>query len=257
MERKKMTLREFCERYRRGEFLSNDFETQVTAGWYDWFCEDAELVERLANMWPILDGITSNFVLDNFRVWFKNCDEGRSDDIRFELIDATHWKKLRFNVSIFEGKTGQRFYIRTARNDFEIEADLNDVQSVVTFINRWEEALKDLSFYEEKERRDLPKLIERIESALQELNLSEKEKAELKKMLLDAYLDKRAGAARFEQTWILAYNMVDAMEKSGKIHVLDGTSLLSILYGIKERICVSDRQKILSAIETMKGENKQ
>lgn len=81
-----MPLREFLERWKAGEFTRTR-ESMCEAGWYDWFCRDESLWNRLNKMTGMLFRIAESDKInkDTMYVFFKNnCPMigGTYDDFR-------------------------------------------------------------------------------------------------------------------------------------------------------------------------------
>ena len=153
-----LKLREFCEQYRAGAFSDPDVSVQIDAGWFDWFCPEEELSERLKEMWKILDGITSDYLLDGFRVMFSNhCPAGDYplyDEVRFSPLDHDGQENYGIAVEIDDKRFKHRYVIITDRNYFEAEAGFDDIQKVQEFCNAWERIAVDPAFYEARAKKD-------------------------------------------------------------------------------------------------------
>lgn len=152
-----MTVRQFCERYRRGDFAGADKDVQIEAGWFDWFCPEEELKGRLDKIWEIFDGITSGYILDNYSAIFENhCpyDGPLYDVVYFKPVDEYLSGKPAFSVEIGNERIGHKYSVITERNDYEKEFGTDSLKEVQDFINNWETTLQDKSFYEERDRRN-------------------------------------------------------------------------------------------------------
>ena len=147
MERQNITVREWIEKFNHGEFDNEDFETQCAAGWYDWFCSTKTLAKKLKKMGNIIKDIKNDYILDNFRVWFKNncpCSYPLYDDFRFEPIkenkedaDDDVRNRLYFGVQCGHPYGSDYMYeIFTGRNGYSIEFKCKNKKEVLHVIDQ-------------------------------------------------------------------------------------------------------------------------
>ena len=135
-----MTVREWISNYNRGDYLSPDYKTQCEAGWYDWFCVDEQLSKRLSKMAKIIVQINNNFILDNYRVWFKNNSPlvgPLYDDMRFEPLDDGQREKLYFGIALDDKRRNSKYVVFTAKNDYQDTCYFTRSPEVVKFLNEW------------------------------------------------------------------------------------------------------------------------
>ena len=69
-----ISLKEWLENEKAGMYQYGDVQTQIKAGWYDWFCRDQSLGKRLKAMMPKIKRIVKSAKIDQEKVYifFKN-----------------------------------------------------------------------------------------------------------------------------------------------------------------------------------------
>lgn len=135
----KMSVRQWQERFRAGDFDSRDCAVQCEAGWHDWFCRDEALAGRLRKLAKVVMGVKSPFLLDNYYVWFlNNCSLSGMlyDDVRFVPLsgerDGTY-----FVVSLDCPHELAKWTLFTDRYGYDApEFSCGNVREMVQYINR-------------------------------------------------------------------------------------------------------------------------
>lgn len=87
MKTKEMNIVEFAKKFANGEFDAKDFNTQVKAGWYDWFCKTESLANKTRYLGKKVLAIMDSKKFDKEKcyVFFKNncpCVGPLYDDFR-------------------------------------------------------------------------------------------------------------------------------------------------------------------------------
>lgn len=114
-------VREWIDLFNAGAFEGRDRHTQIQAGWYDWFCKDTSLKNKLYKMGAIVKQVKAGgkVDLDNWYVWFKNnCPlcYPLYDDFRFAEIGTGD---VQFTIQIGAGYNKHRYCVYGRRNNFE------------------------------------------------------------------------------------------------------------------------------------------
>ena len=135
---REISVRQWQERFRAGDFSSRDRSVQCEAGWYDWFCRDEALAGRLKKLSGVVLGITDPYILDNYYVWFKNnCPVSGPlyDDVRFEPLSGERDGKY-FVISLDSPHEQMKWALFTERYGYDApEFECGNVRDMVKYVN--------------------------------------------------------------------------------------------------------------------------
>lgn len=87
------SIRDLINDFKNGKYNSDNVETQVSAVWFEWFCDDCDLFTKTYEFGSILCALneSSKINLDEWYVYFKNSCPLRGplyDEIRFAVIET-------------------------------------------------------------------------------------------------------------------------------------------------------------------------
>lgn len=132
-------IKQWIEKFNNGDFNKSDRETQIEVGWYDWFCDDGELRDRLYKMAHIVKELANSprLNIETMNVSFKNCCPiafPLYDSIRFsngdDINDVIYW------IDIDSGHEKHKFAV------FEIKSSLNNGSKPIFECDTEEELIK-------------------------------------------------------------------------------------------------------------------
>lgn len=132
---KELNLTDWVKKFDNGDFNAPDFQTQVDAGWYDWFCHQSSLVNKTKKLGRYLKCIIKSPKLnpESQYVCFKNnCPMCGSLYDDFRIADI---------------KTGDTVFTITPKSGHKVE---NGKGSVWSPSNGWDEPLFEGSWSEIK-----------------------------------------------------------------------------------------------------------
>jgi hypothetical protein len=72
--RERIPIRQWCRNFYNGKYDAKDVDTQIDAGWYDWFCSDKALAAKTQKLGPKVCKISNSRKVDKDKmyVFFKN-----------------------------------------------------------------------------------------------------------------------------------------------------------------------------------------
>lgn len=139
----RITLKEWIENFNNGDYKEKDFDTQVKAGWYDWFCKDTSLAGKTNKMGNIIKKINNEYLLNKCYVFFKNnCPVVGPlyDDFRFCKIENDGDSRVLYTISIGDRRNNCKYTIYGRENDFRSPLfETNMVKGIINFLNNIKE----------------------------------------------------------------------------------------------------------------------
>ncbi len=131
----RISFKEWMDNYLEGKYESPDTKTMIEAGWYDWFCKDLSLKNRLERMIPMVIKIYRSKKIDINKtyIWFKNncpMDGSLYDDFRIANIKTGDVIYTIIPKSGHESEKDHRSMVWGKENDFDgalVKGKLKDI----------------------------------------------------------------------------------------------------------------------------------